>query len=79
MEDHGEWLNFRIKVGSQTVPVRMTREAIEDHFGGPNAGESLEQAYIRNSEEINAKAQAKIVEGTPYSREQPLVLRSADL
>lgn len=78
VEDHGEWLNFRVQVGNQSVPVRITREAIDDHFGDPSEKLPLEQIYARKSDEINAFAKSKMVGGTAYTRDQPLILKTAD-
>jgi hypothetical protein len=78
IEDHGEWLNFRVQIDGQTVPVRITKEAIDDHFG-VCGDEPLAQSYARHSEEINAIAISKVTQGSVYTREHPLILRTADL
>ncbi len=73
IEDHGEWLNFRLPVGEATIPVRVSREALEDHF---EVGKDLVAAYRANEEAINAAARRQIISGERYSREAPLVLET---
>lgn len=80
VEDHGEWLNFRYRDDSLTssVPVKMTREALEDHFAAGAESCTLIQAYAQNTDAIHAKVREKMKPGVTYTPAQPLELRTAD-
>lgn len=77
-EDHGEWLSFRMPVTGGSIPVRVSREALEDHFGANSVTGGLLGAYARNDELIHELARRRIVPGVVYSHETPLVLRTSD-
>ena len=83
-EDQGETLSISIQTADGRVPVVISREAMEDHFGadklppGAGASPSLVQAYHRHEDAINAKAIAKMEPGVAYTRDSPLRLRTGD-
>ncbi len=33
VEDHGDWLSFGLSHAGSTIPVRISREAMEEFFG----------------------------------------------
>jgi hypothetical protein len=78
VEDHGEWFNFRLLLGDTELPVRISREAMEDHFGA-EAFESLVHAYRHHAEQLHVRLAALVVPGVEYTREQPLVVHTKDL
>jgi hypothetical protein len=78
LEDKGSWLTFRVTRGGSSIPVRITREAMEDHFEAGKGEKSLAEAYLRHSETINAKALELAPSGDMYSTENPLRLSTAD-
>ncbi|MGJ7489431.1 hypothetical protein [Variovorax sp. ZT4R33] len=80
VEDHGEWLNFRFReVGETTsIPVKMSREALTDHFGAGSESGELVKAYAQNQEEIHAVVRTKAKGSGPYTVANPLELRTAD-
>lgn len=76
-EDFGEYLNFRVLHEGNTIPVTISREALDDHFHAQALG-SLLQAYINGADAINARAQAKALPGGVYTVAQPLRLTKED-
>jgi hypothetical protein len=80
IEAQGQWLKFGFRKSrmSALVPVRISREALEVHFGATADSVSLVLAYTENRQAIDAKVQAKMKPGTSYSLAQPLELRTDD-
>lgn len=77
-EDHGESLNFRLPLGEHHVPIRISREAMEDHFGAASF-ETLAHAYRHHAEQIHLRV-APLAGQTPdFTTEHPLVVHSRDL
>ncbi|QNK67674.1 hypothetical protein [Variovorax sp. PAMC26660] len=77
-EDHGEWLDFRMRDGRARTAAKISRKAMEDHFGAKDDGHSLLSIYVTNSEVIHQKVRAKMKMGGPYTPENPVELRSLD-
>lgn len=80
VEDHGEWLNFRFReIGSGfSIPVKISREALEDHFTAGSSLEDLVKTYVQNQDAIHAKVREKVQPGVNYTPTRPLELRTAD-
>lgn len=54
---HGGDVDFLLQVGNDWIPCRISREALEDHFGAKGDDpESRVPAYIRNREVIDEVA-----------------------
>lgn len=79
-EDHGEWLNIRVQMedGSSTVPVKISREAMEDHFGAGEGGHGLALAYRKHQQVIHTKVLQKMQISVAYNIDHPIELRTAD-
>jgi hypothetical protein len=77
VEDHGEWLNFRVPIAGGSIPVKMSREALEDHFRAGADSVDLVQAYVTNADVIHAKVLAK-ADGKTFTPQNPLELRTTD-
>lgn len=78
LEDLGESLNFRMQHEGKTAVVRISREAMEDHFGA-EPGTTLAMAYLANPGAVHDRVRAKLVPGIHYTRMAPLVIRTDDL
>ncbi|MDM0085552.1 hypothetical protein QTI17_33680 [Variovorax sp. J31P179] len=78
LEDKGGWLSFRVARAGGSIPVRATREAMEDHFGAGPGEKGLAEAYLRHSQAINAKVLELAPAGDVYSTENPLKLSTGD-
>jgi hypothetical protein len=78
VEDHGEWLSFGLSHGGTTIPVRISREAMEEFFGAVPGPGSLKKAYEQDAEMIHARAADMVVAGVSYTPENPLVLKMED-
>ncbi len=76
--DHGEWLSFGISHEGRIIPVKISREAMEDHFGAVQEPDSLKKAYALDAEMIHARAADMIVAGVVYTQDNPLVLKTED-
>ncbi|HEX2010267.1 MAG TPA: DUF1488 family protein [Roseateles sp.] len=76
--DHGEWLNFRAPYDGGTIPVLISREALEDHFGADHRNNDLVRAFLAHDARIVAKALERASEGGVYTDENPLRLTSGD-
>jgi hypothetical protein len=74
--DHGDWLSFEMPHGGSTVPVRISRAAMEEHFDAGQGPDSLAKAYELDGEMIRARAADQVVAGVAYTADQPLVLGS---
>ncbi|MGJ7524813.1 hypothetical protein [Variovorax sp. GB1P17] len=77
-EEHGEWLDFRLREGRVRIAARISRKAMEDHFGAKDDGPSLLSIYVINAEVIHQKVRAKMKAGGSCSLETPMELRSLD-
>lgn len=78
-EGRGEWLDFRMRDGQARTSARISRKALEDHFGATGDGPSLTSVYVTNSEIIHKKVLAKMkAEQGAYTPETPVELRSVD-
>jgi hypothetical protein len=78
VEDHGEWLSFGISHAGQTIPVRISREAMEEFFGAEQGPDTLKKAYELDAEMIHARAADMVVAGVNYTPDNPLVLKMED-
>ena len=78
VEDHGEWLSFGLLHAGTTIPVRISREAMEEFFGAVTGPDSLKKAYEQDAEMIHARAADMVVAGVSYTPENPLVLKMED-
>lgn len=78
VEDHGEWLSFGLSHAGSTIPVRISREAMEEFFGAVAGPDSLKKAYEQDAEMIHARAADMVVAGKSYTPENPLVLGMED-
>ncbi|WP_457282185.1 hypothetical protein [Polaromonas sp. P5_D5] len=78
VEDHGEWLSFGLSYAGSTIPVRISREAMEEFFGAVPGPDSLKKAYEQDAEMIHARAADLVVAGVSYTPENPLVLKMED-
>ncbi|MCX2864602.1 hypothetical protein OOZ63_22480 [Paucibacter sp. PLA-PC-4] len=73
-----ETLNVRIATAQGAIPLVISREALEDHFGAGAGAYSLIDAFKKHEDVITARALARMVEGETYSRENPLKLGTGD-
>jgi hypothetical protein len=78
VEDHGDWLSFGLPHAGSTIPVRISREAMEEFFGAVPEPGSLQKAYARDAEMIHARAADLVVAGVNYTPDNPLVLKMED-
>jgi hypothetical protein len=78
VEDHGEWLSFSLTHAGTTIPVRISRAAMEEFFGAVPGQNSLKKAYEQDAEMIHARATDLVVAGTSYSSDNPLLLSVED-
>lgn len=78
IEDHGEWLSFGLSHAGGTIPVRISREAMEEFFGAVPGPDSLKKAYEQDAEMIHARAADMVVAGVSYTPDNPLVLKMED-
>lgn len=78
VEDHGEWLSFEVPYSGGAVPARISREAMEEHFGAGQGPGSLKAAYTLDAEMIKARAGDFILPGVSYTPDSPLVLKTED-
>jgi hypothetical protein len=78
LEDKGGWLTFRVTRAGGSIPVRITRETMEDHFGAGPGDKGLAEAYLQHGETINAKVLELAPAGDVYSTENPLKLSTGD-
>ncbi len=78
VEDHGQWLSFEVPHAGGFIPARISREAMEEHFGAGQGPGSLKESYALDAEMINARAADFIIDGVTYTRDSPLVLNTAD-
>ncbi|MEO8023426.1 hypothetical protein [Polaromonas sp.] len=76
--DHGDWLSFGISHAGSIIPVKISREAMEEHFGASKGPDSLKSAYALDAEMIHARAADMIVAGVAYTPDNPLVLKAED-
>jgi hypothetical protein len=78
VEDHGEWLSFGLSHAGTTIPVRISREAMEEFFGAEPGPDSLKKAYEQDAEMIHARAADLVVAGVSYTPDNPLMLKMED-
>ena len=78
VEDHGEWLSFGLLHAGTTIPVRISREAMEEFFGAVPGPDSLKKAYEQDAEMIHARAADLVVAGVSYTSDKPLMLKMED-
>lgn len=78
VEDHGEWLSFEVPHAGGVIPAKISRGAMEEHFGAGQGPGSLKEAYALDAEMINARAIDCILPGVTYTRDSPLVLKAED-
>ncbi len=67
-------LNFPVIVDGKRVTMRISEEALQDHFGATSSGGSYVEAYRQHSHRIDAKATEKYL-ADPST---PVLVRSAD-
>lgn len=79
LEDRGATLFVRVKrADGGSIPVVMTREALEIHFGAEKGEKSLAQAYLAHRGTINAKALELDPAGGLYTDSNPMLLGAGD-
>ena len=78
VEDHGEWLGFGLSHAGSTIPVRISREAMEEFFGAGPGPDSLKKAYEQDAEMIHARAADLVLAGVNYTTDNPLMLKMED-
>lgn len=76
--DHGDWLSFGMSHAGSVIPVRISREAMEEFFGAAKGPDSLKSAYALDAEMIHARAADMVVAGVNYTPDHPLVLKAED-
>ncbi|MDQ0044456.1 DUF1488 family protein [Variovorax boronicumulans] len=77
-EDEGEWLHVRVRDRKTSVPVRISRRALEEHFGALDGQHTPISLYVNNRQSIHRAAHAKLESGSHYTAESPLELRASD-
>lgn len=77
-DDEGEWLHVRVRYRKTSVPVRISRRALEEHFGAPDGQRTPIFLYVNNKQSIHRAAHAKLASGSRYTAESPLELRASD-
>ena len=79
--DSGESLTFRMVHHGAWIPVVISREAMEDHFGVDPSGriEALAEAYRKRSLAIEERVRPQIRPGVVYDRNNPLRINTTDL
>jgi hypothetical protein len=78
--DAGETLSFRMVHHGLWIPVVISREALEAHFGElAGNGLALIDAYRTKVNEIEERIRPLIRLGVPYSRSNPLRVGPAEL
>lgn len=79
LEDRGRALFVRVnRAGGGSVPVSITREALEDHFEAGPGEEDLARAYLAHQQRINAKIAELDPAGDVYTDSFPLLLATND-
>lgn len=79
LEDKGGWLTVRVKRSSGgSIPVRIAREAMEEHFGAGQGERSLADAFLAHREAIDAKVLELAPSGDLYTTENPMRLGVGD-
>lgn len=79
LEDRGDRLFVRVKRSTGgSVPVTISREALEDRFGAGPGSNDLVQAYIAHQEIINAKVAELDPAGNLYTDSFPMLLGAVD-
>jgi hypothetical protein len=76
--DHGDWLSFGMSHAGSIIPVKISREAMEEFFDAGKGPDSLKTAYALDAEMIHARAADMVVAGVAYTPDNPLVLTAAD-
>lgn len=77
-EESGEWFGFRLQHEGRSIPVRISREALDDHFNAHEGGKALAEAFEKHSKAILARVRQRIEPGVTYDRDNPLVMMSID-
>ncbi|MGF6346738.1 hypothetical protein [Variovorax sp. W2I14] len=77
-DDEGEWLHVRVRYRKTSVPVRISRRALEEHFGALDGQHTPIFLYVNNKQSIDHAAHAKLKSGSRYTAEAPLELRASD-
>ena len=75
---HAEWFDFILPLGEGHVPVRISREALEDHFGA-EAFETLGHAYRHHAEQIHLRVAPLAGQAPAFTADHPLLVQSKDL
>jgi hypothetical protein len=76
----GEMLSFRMVHHGLWIPVAMSREAVESHFGSPGDGsQALIDIYKTKASEIEERVRPLIRPGTPYSQRNPMQVHRLDV
>ncbi len=79
LEDKGGWLTVRVRRSSGgSVPVRIARAAMEDHFGAGPGEKGLAEAFLAHREAIDAKVLELAPSGDLYTTENPMRLGTGD-
>jgi hypothetical protein len=75
-----DMLNIRVMFEGKAIPVLISREAMQDHFGSERSSpEGLVKAYWANSKEVDRKVLACAVPGKAYGRDNPLIIFTKNL
>ncbi|MDH6164900.1 hypothetical protein M2282_000028 [Variovorax boronicumulans] len=78
-EDREEWLHVRMRRGRGSTPVKISRKALEDHFGVVGDERSLASLYASNAEVIHGAIRAKMATLGSSTIENPIEIHSSDL
>jgi hypothetical protein len=75
--DTGEALGFRMVHHGLWIPVLISREAMEAHFGASD--QILIDVYRAKERDMEERVRSLLRAGVPYSRNHPLRVSTADL
>ena len=79
LEDRGRALFVRVnRAGGGSVPVSITREALEDRFEAGPGEKDLARAYLAHQQRINARIAELDPAGDVYTDSFPLLLGTND-
>lgn len=70
---NSEVVEFTVTVGGRDVQARITREALEDHFGAGAVPESWVRAYLANAARIHRAVEGLVQGGVA----QPVIVRTS--
>ena len=81
LTDLGESLDFRLPFKGGFIPVRISRQAMQDHFGAKETGGgmALSTAYLANPGKVHERVAPRVNEGASYSSDYPLLISTRDI